>query len=92
MNDNVRPFGVVSGGGGNNATTQEETLPVNRYIVEDIDGTTFPAEGFLVFTSAHVAVMRETEKGAIPVLVVPLDRVKCAELFEEDDAEDELLF
>jgi hypothetical protein len=66
----------------------DDTLPLNEYTIIDIDGDHWPAEGFLVFTSQHVAVMRDTGKGAIPAMCIPLDRVKVAgltsELFDDE--------
>lgn len=68
---------------------KKSELPSYPYVVEDIDGLVFSEEGFLVFTSQHVAVMRDTgETGAIPVLVVPLNRVRYAAIDEEVDEED----
>lgn len=82
MNDNITQFGVVNGG---KTEETEDSIPTLPYILEDIDGNQFPAEGFLIFTSQHVAIMRDTGKGAVPVMVVPLNRLKVAELFEDDE-------
>lgn len=81
--NNVFRFGSVNGGkGGSDA---ESSIPINDYVLTDVDNQELYATGFLVFTSQHVAVMRDYGKGAIPVLVVPLDRTKYAELVEDDE-------
>lgn len=84
-NDNV--FSLVPGG-----AAKEDGLPSNRYVLEDIDGHEYGAEGFLIFTAQHIAVMRDIGKGAIPVLVMPLTQLKVAEIYEDDEAEAELPF
>ena len=63
----------------------KETIPEVDYIITDVDGEEFYASGFLLFTSHHFAVMRDTGLGALPVLVLPLHRVRMAELVESDD-------
>lgn len=79
MDDNVLSF--VKGG----KPEADAGLPDNRYIIEDIEGEEYAVEGFLIFTSQHVAVMRDEGTGAIPVLVLPLNRLKVAELYDEDE-------
>lgn len=90
--ENKNIFRLVPGGVTEEPSQKEETLPVNAYVIYTSDTHNEPvelfAEGFLVFTSQHVAVMREQTNGAIPVLVVPLDRVLYTELVEDIDDED----
>jgi hypothetical protein len=90
MNDNVMPFGAIQGG----KQDTEQKLPQNNYVLEDVNGDAYPATGFLIFTTQHVAVMKDTKDGAIPVLVMPLTLLKVAELVEEyvGDDEEELPF
>lgn len=76
--DNVLQFGVTEGG------KKEDAFPKNSYCVTDIDGIEWYAEGFLVFTPHHVAIMASTDKGAIPSLVLPIGRVKAAEMFDDE--------
>lgn len=76
-------FRIVQGGATEEPSSDD--LPVNHYVITDIENDEFFGTGFLVFTSQHVAVMKETPKGAIPALVVPLNRVKSAELIEDDE-------
>lgn len=83
MNDNISHFGVVQGGKA--ADSEEDSIPSLPYVLEDIDNNQFFGEGFLIFTSQHVAIMKETTKGAVPAMVVPLNRLKVAELVEDDE-------
>lgn len=80
-NDNVFRLGTVKGGKDND----EPNIPVNAYVVTDIDDNEFFGTGFMIFTSQHVAIMRDDGNGAIPVLVVPIARVKAAEIFEDEE-------
>lgn len=84
-NDNVFRLGSVKGG---KDTTAEETIPVNDYVIMDLDGTEFFGTGFMIFTSHHIAIMKDNGNGAIPVLVVPIARVKAAELYEDIDTDE----
>lgn len=61
------------------------TVPTNTYAIEDVDGNEYLYEGFLIFTVQHVAVMRNEGDGAIPVFVMPLHRLKIAEIVEDGD-------
>lgn len=81
--NNVFKFGAVKGG---KDTTEEKTeIPVNDYVILDIDDHEFYATGFLIFTPHHLAIMRDNGAGAIPVMVMPIGRVKAAEIFDEED-------
>lgn len=80
--ENKNIFSIVKGGA---TEEQDDNLPVNSYVIVDVDNEEYFGSGFLVFTSQHVAVMQETDKGAIPTLVVPLHRVKVTELIVEDE-------
>jgi hypothetical protein len=91
-NDNVFQLGQVVQGGKVDIpeATEEpsEVFPVNDYIVTTMTGQEFYATGFLVFTSHHVAIMKPTKETAIPALVIPIQNVLAAELYEDDDAEE----
>lgn len=81
-------FRILDGGKERSVTAitpDEDVIPQNPYVITDIDNDEYVAEGFLLFTSQHMAVMRDNGKGALPVLVIPLGRVKSAELVEDDD-------
>lgn len=67
---------------------QKDEIPTSDYVVTSLNGEEFFASGFLVFTSHHIAVMRDTGAGALPVLVVPLTMVSAAELVEDNDDEE----
>lgn len=67
-----------------------DTVPQNDYIIVDVQDNEYFAKGFLLFTPQHVAIMRETENGPIPALVVPLGRVAFAELLEYDTTDEVL--
>lgn len=88
--DNIVKFGAIQGGK-TETPAKEDDLPQNTYAITDVDGVTVFCDGFLVFTSHHIAVMKDLgDKGAIPAMVFPLSMVKCAELVEpgEDDTEE----
>ncbi len=84
--DNVFKFGSVKGG-----KDVDDGIPTNDYVVVDVDNNEWQAHGFLIFTPHHLAIMRDDGKGAIPVLVMPIGRVKAAGLDEEISDEDPLL-
>ena len=86
MNDNVLQFGAP-----NNKTGSSETgdkFPEYNSVVVDFEGVEFYGRGFLIFTPHHCAILTDFGNGAVPVLVVPLIRVKVAEMAadEEDEA------
>jgi hypothetical protein len=87
-NDNVFQLGQVVQGGKADVPAEtgdpSEIFPVNDYIVTTHTGEEFYATGFLVFTTHHVAVMKPTKETAIPALVVPIQNVLAAELYEDD--------
>lgn len=96
--DDKNVFKMISGGkditpkvAAEPTVAPEETIPMNPYEIITINDERLYAEGFLLFTSQHIAVMRDNGSGALPVLVVPLNMVKYAELCEVDD-ESELPF
>lgn len=85
MNDNVLPFGAPKPNKtGDNVETGEK-FPENNYVITDIDDEDFFARGFLIFTPHHCAIMNDLGSGAVPVLVVPLIRVKVAEMVTEEE-------
>lgn len=83
MNDdgNILHFGSVKGG----KEDKENKIPTNNYVVLDADNEQFFGSGFMIFTSHHLAIMRDEGDGAVPVLVLPISRVKAAELVEDDE-------
>lgn len=80
---------TIDGGKTGNQDTQK--IPVNDYAVITMSGQEFYATGFCIFTSHHIAIMRDDGDGAVPVLVVPLNNVAAVELVEDDEIQDELL-
>lgn len=79
MNDdnNIVPFGQIQGG---KPAEDPDAIPDNPYYFQDIEGNEFFAEGYLIFTSHHVAVMENTDNGPVVGLLLPLSRVKVCEL------------
>ncbi len=80
-NDNI--FSIHNGG---KKASGENTLPVNDYCLIDMTGEEFFGTGFLIFTSHHVAIMRDNGDGAVPVTMMPLANLKVAEIVEEEEA------
>ena len=80
MTDDTNIFKVIQGGG----KTDDTKTEVYDYEIEDLDGNVFNALGFLIFTTQHVAIMRDEGSGPIPVLIVPLGLVKAASLVDEE--------
>lgn len=80
-------FRIVPGGATEDPS--DDNLPVNSYVITTATGREYFGEGFLVFTSQHVAVMKETPKGAIPALVIPLTNVESAELIEDEELDED---
>lgn len=78
--DNIVNFNQVQGG----KAADADGIPENDYVIVDVEGNEFYATGFMIFTPHHLAIMADTGKGAIPVLVMPLARVKFAEIYDED--------
>lgn len=76
---------VVKGGKTENA---EPDFPINDYVVVDIDDDYWYATGFLVFTPHHITIMKPDPLGAVPDLVIPISRVKAAQIVPDDDEED----
>lgn len=70
-------------------TPETDKIPMNDYAITDIDNDVLFAYGFIIFTSHHIAIMRDEGNGPVAVLVVPLSRVKVAELLD-DENEDEV--
>lgn len=80
--NNILRFGAIAGG--KVVSEDDNTIPENDYVVTDLDDDEFFTNGFLIFTPHHLAIMRDKGKGAVPVLVMPIARVKAAELLEEN--------
>jgi hypothetical protein len=76
------PFRIINGG---KESTVESEYPMGYYVILDIDDQEYIDYGFAVFTSHHVAIMSDDGGGPIPVLIVPLTRVKACRLLEEED-------
>lgn len=70
----------------------ESTIPQSDYRLNFVNGEFAQAYGFLVFTSQHVAIMRDDGTGAIPILVAPLGTVQYANIVEEQDTNESLPF
>lgn len=95
MKDGMDTTGSIEGAGNIvkfgpkavDVTTAPE-VPTYTYAVTDIDGTEFLYDGFLIFTVQHVAVMRPQGDGAVPLFVMPLHRLKNAEIVEDEDQAD----
>lgn len=81
---NVFKFGTFKGG---KETEESDVIPQSDYFVKDIDDNEFDVNGFLIFTPHHLAIMRDEGQGAVPALVMPINRVKIAILasFLDDD-------
>ncbi len=61
----------------------ESDIPQHNYRIVDITGKEYDAFGFLLFTSQHVAIMRDSGEGALPILVFGLDKVQYAKILED---------
>lgn len=91
FNDTEQPtnvFQILAGGKANDDTpaATESATKLNEYRIIDVGGNEHYADGFLIFTSQHVAVMQDGPDGAaLPVLVMPLTEVRRAELVEDDE-------
>lgn len=86
--ENGNIFKILQGGKSPTSTDPDISgIPQNAYVITDINNCEHFAEGFLLFTSQHIAIMRDTGAGALPVLVMPLDKVFSAELLEDDSEE-----
>lgn len=72
-NDNVVQFGAIKGG-----KETEPGVPQHQYQIKDFDDEIHEAYGFIIFTPQHVAVMRDTPEGALPLMIFPLEHVKYA--------------
>lgn len=82
MNDNVLQFGQPRA---KTPTETGDSFPENNYVVVDIEGEEFYGSGFLIFTPHHCAIMKDFGQGAVPILVVPLVRVKLAEMVADEE-------
>lgn len=81
MNDKI--YSITGGKGGEGPV--EKKLPTHQYVLFDRHDEEYNAEGFLIFTTSHVAIMRDEGEGAVPVLLLPMDLFKSAEI-DEDEA------
>jgi len=83
--DNIFHLGTINGGKGKE---EEAKFPSNHYVITDIEDVEWFAEGFLIFTPHHVAIMKTTELGAVPDIVIPIGRVKAAQMCDELEEEE----
>lgn len=84
MDDNI--VNLIQGG-----KQEGNVLPDNSYVIEDINGTEYLARGFAIFTPHHIAIMKNGANGAVPVFLMPLDRLGVMEIAsDEDDDQEEL--
>lgn len=81
MDDNIIKFGDIQGG----KQANEDEFPKNYYVIIDIDDQEYYAEGYLLFTSQHVCIMKTTNKGPVAALMLPLHRVKVSETLTEEE-------
>lgn len=82
--DNIIKFGSVQGG-----KTDEDAIPFNQYVIVDINGDEYYHEGFLLFTSQHVAIMQDRDGSTVPVFMMPLTYLKVCEIVDDEEvAED----
>lgn len=82
--NNIVKFGQVQGG--KMTAVDEDHVPTSPYVIVDNKGREFYHEGFLLFTSQHVAIMQEQTPGnPIPVFMMPLGNLDFAEIVEDDD-------
>lgn len=88
--NNVFKFGAING----DKEDDKDTIPQNDYVVIDVDDIEYDINGFLIFTPHHLAIMSDEGDGAIPALVLPINRVKTAVLAKliPDDDTDNLPF
>lgn len=70
-----------------NEDTTANTIPQSDYRLNFVNGEFAQAYGFLVFTSQHVAIMRDEGTGAIPILVAPLGTVQYANIVEAENVD-----
>lgn len=81
-------FSILDGGKSNEELpVVSDGIPQNTYVIIDSEWNEHFASGFLLFTSQHVAVMKDTEQGALPVFLMPLAFVHHVELIEDGDVE-----
>ena len=83
MNDNIISF---QGG-----KKDEKTLPSAKYCITTMQNEEVYGEGFLVFTTHHVAIMRDTGEGAVPTIIVPLVNVNFAEIIDDEEILEDIL-
>ena len=83
-NDNIVPFGQVKGG-----KPDEAEIPMNEYIIVDLQGRDFYHVGFLLFTSQHVAIMQERGGHTVPVFMAPLSNISFVEVIDDEEVLDD---
>jgi hypothetical protein len=77
MNDNI--VSLVPG-------SKEQSIPESPYVIVDNEDIEHYGNGFLIFTSHHIAIMKELPGlGALPIALVPIGNVKYAERLEDDE-------
>lgn len=83
-NDNIVQFGSIKGG---KDEDNEAGVPMHHYQIKDFDDEIHEAYGFIIFTPQHVAVMRDTPEGALPLMIFPLEHVKYAKKIDPNQQE-----
>lgn len=80
--DNIVKFGQIQGG---KTEDLEPEVPSNQYVIIDVDREEYYHEGFLLFTSQHVAIMQERKGNTVPVFMMPLNMLRVVEIVDEEE-------
>ena len=79
--NNIVQFGSIVGG-----KEDKKDFPAHPYVLTDVDGEEYYYDGFLIFTTHHVAVMVEGDDGEpVAGIMMPLHRLKSAEIADVED-------
>lgn len=82
--NNVFQFGTIQGGKANEP--KEKEFPTNPYVIVDIDDHEWEFDGYLIFTSQHIAIMEEgDENGPVTAFMMPIGRLKFVSLIEDTE-------
>lgn len=82
----VFPFAVIDGVGSVSNVAKEPEPTEFDYVIRTRDGEEYFERGFCIFTSAHVAIMKELgPQTAMPLVIVPLDNLQVCFHVPEDD-------
>lgn len=69
----------------------EQTLPFYEYVIVDRTGREFYHDGFLLFTSQHVAIMQDRGQHTVPVFLLPLSELSFLEIIDDDEIVDDFV-